>query len=203
MRICLSPLRYRKSDTFETVLERLATSWQGGLGRRFGCRIGRNDRPQASAYWKEDGLRPLQTQAVAIFTIIQDKASEGNRTHNRRFTKVAAATSNALLSLPLAPAADKAVPKTVPSRPEGETGNATSDHNGDSASSTMTTSTSNGVNGITTASSTTTRLAVLADLLADLPAAERREVIASLPSTDRAAIAKLLVSPQAQEARLS
>jgi hypothetical protein len=34
---------------------------------------------------------------------------------------------------------------------------------------------------------------VLAGLLADLPAPERREVIASLPPTDRATIAELLI----------
>jgi hypothetical protein len=37
------------------------------------------------------------------------------------------------------------------------------------------------------------KLAVLADLLADLPTAERRAVIASLPAADRVAIARLLV----------
>jgi Mg/Co/Ni transporter MgtE len=35
-------------------------------------------------------------------------------------------------------------------------------------------------------------LAVLADLLADLPSPQRREVIASLPTEDRAAIARLI-----------
>ena len=37
------------------------------------------------------------------------------------------------------------------------------------------------------------RLVVIADLLAELPQAERREVIAGLPPTDRAAIARLLI----------
>jgi hypothetical protein len=39
---------------------------------------------------------------------------------------------------------------------------------------------------------TDSRLAVLADLLADLPGPQRREVIASLPAADRVAIAKLI-----------
>ena len=39
----------------------------------------------------------------------------------------------------------------------------------------------------------THRLAVIADLLADLPEQERREVIADLPPADRAAIARLLI----------
>ena len=38
------------------------------------------------------------------------------------------------------------------------------------------------------------RLAVIADLLADLPQAERREVIDELPPSDRAAIARLLIA---------
>jgi hypothetical protein len=66
----------------------------------------------------------------------------------------------------------------------------------------LTTSTSNTSSIVTTATiasatttaSTTTRLAVLADLLAELPAPERREVIASLPAVDRAGIARILVS---------
>jgi hypothetical protein len=37
------------------------------------------------------------------------------------------------------------------------------------------------------------RLAVIADLLADLPDAQSREVIAELPPADRAAIARLLI----------
>jgi len=37
------------------------------------------------------------------------------------------------------------------------------------------------------------RLAVIADLLADLPEQQRREVIADLPAGDRAAIARLLI----------
>lgn len=37
------------------------------------------------------------------------------------------------------------------------------------------------------------RLAMIADLLADLPQAERRAVIADLAPTDRAAIARLLI----------
>jgi len=41
--------------------------------------------------------------------------------------------------------------------------------------------------------SDTDRLAVIADLLADLPQAGRREVIAQLPRADRAAIARLLI----------
>ncbi len=39
----------------------------------------------------------------------------------------------------------------------------------------------------------TDRLAVIADLLSDLPQAERREVIAELPPADRAAIARMLI----------
>ena len=42
------------------------------------------------------------------------------------------------------------------------------------------------------------RLAVIADLLADLPDAERREVIAELPPADRAAIARLLIGRNRQ-----
>jgi hypothetical protein len=42
------------------------------------------------------------------------------------------------------------------------------------------------------------RLAVIADLLADLPDAERREVIAELPPADRAAIARLLIGRDRQ-----
>ena len=38
------------------------------------------------------------------------------------------------------------------------------------------------------------RLTVIADLLADLPEAERRPVIADLPPADRAAIARLLIA---------
>jgi hypothetical protein len=42
------------------------------------------------------------------------------------------------------------------------------------------------------------RLAVIADLLAELPDAERREVIADLPPADRAAIARLLIGRNPQ-----
>ena len=42
------------------------------------------------------------------------------------------------------------------------------------------------------------RLAVIADLLTDLPDAERREVIAELPPADRAAIACLLIGRNPQ-----
>jgi len=45
----------------------------------------------------------------------------------------------------------------------------------------------------TSACTSEAKLAVLTDLLADLPSPERREVIASLPVADRAAIAKLIV----------
>ena len=45
------------------------------------------------------------------------------------------------------------------------------------------------------------RLEVIADLLADRPAAERREVIAELPPTDRAAIARLLIGRSSQGSR--
>jgi hypothetical protein len=38
-----------------------------------------------------------------------------------------------------------------------------------------------------------TRLAVLADLLAALPEVDRRELIADLPTSDRVAIARLLI----------
>jgi len=46
----------------------------------------------------------------------------------------------------------------------------------------------------TSACTSEAKLAVLADLLADLPGPQRREVIASLPAEDRAGIAHLLVS---------
>ena len=46
----------------------------------------------------------------------------------------------------------------------------------------------------TSACTSDAKLAVLADLLADLPGPQRREVIASLPAEDRAGIAHLLVS---------
>ena len=36
-------------------------------------------------------------------------------------------------------------------------------------------------------------MAVIADLLADLPEAERREVIAGLPTADRVIVAKILL----------
>jgi Mg/Co/Ni transporter MgtE len=49
-----------------------------------------------------------------------------------------------------------------------------------------------------TADSGADRLAVIADLLADLPDAERREVIAELPPADRAAIARLLIGSNRQ-----
>ncbi len=42
------------------------------------------------------------------------------------------------------------------------------------------------------------RLAVIADLLADLPDNERREVIAELPPADRAGIARLLIGRNRQ-----
>ncbi len=42
----------------------------------------------------------------------------------------------------------------------------------------------------TSACTSEAKLAVLADLLADLPTAERRDIIASLPTADRAAIAR-------------
>ena len=48
-------------------------------------------------------------------------------------------------------------------------------------------------NGAESPESGTDRLAIIADLLTDLPEAERREVIADLPPTDRAAIARLLI----------
>jgi hypothetical protein len=38
-----------------------------------------------------------------------------------------------------------------------------------------------------------TRLAVLAELLTDLPEVDRRELIADLPASDRVAIARLLI----------
>jgi hypothetical protein len=76
-----------------------------------------------------------------------------------------------LTTLPLAAAADKPVPKSVPGGLEGQ---------------------SSGVSHCTTATTgnETTRLAVLADLLSNLPAAERRDIIASLSPADRVAIAK-------------
>ena len=46
----------------------------------------------------------------------------------------------------------------------------------------------------TSACTSDAKLAVLADLLADLSSPQRREVIASLPTEDRAAIAKLVVA---------
>lgn len=46
----------------------------------------------------------------------------------------------------------------------------------------------------TSACTSDAKFAVLADLLADLPAPERREVIASLPTEDRAAIAKVVAA---------
>ncbi|MBN2272094.1 MAG: hypothetical protein JXN61_15880, partial [Sedimentisphaerales bacterium] len=65
-----------------------------------------------------------------------------------------------MTTLPLAPAFDKAVPKTVPYPQQGQP-----------------------ITAITATAVTidTTGLSLLADLLADLPVADRREVIASLP----------------------
>ena len=48
-------------------------------------------------------------------------------------------------------------------------------------------------NGAKTSDSDADRLAVIADLLADLPEAERREVIAELPPAERATIARMLI----------
>ena len=45
-----------------------------------------------------------------------------------------------------------------------------------------------------TDSAGTAHLAVIADLLADLPEDERRSVIADMASADRVAVAKMLVS---------
>ena len=45
----------------------------------------------------------------------------------------------------------------------------------------------------TSACTTDAKLAVLADLLADLPSPQRREVIAGLPAADRVAIARMLI----------
>ena len=45
------------------------------------------------------------------------------------------------------------------------------------------------------------RLPVIADLLADLPESERREVIAELSPVDRATIARLLIGLNAQRDR--
>ena len=56
-------------------------------------------------------------------------------------------------------------------------------------------------NGDESASSDADRLAAIADLLADLPQAERREVIAELPPADRAAIARLLIGRNRQGGR--
>lgn len=83
------------------------------------------------------------------------------------------------------------MPKSVPCGLEGDLDGATSCPETSSDSNTKTTSSSITTAATTTASATT-RLAVLADLLADLPAPERREVIASLPPTDRVAIARLI-----------
>lgn len=126
--------------------------------------------------------------------------------NNHRFTKLDATPSNALTSLVLTPTADNPVPKSVPCPPEEDPDGATSCPNTSSGIITKTTSSSSVTAATTTASATaaaatasaaTTRLAVLADLLADLPAPDRRAVFAGLPLTDRASIAKLLVSPQA------
>jgi len=51
-------------------------------------------------------------------------------------------------------------------------------------------------NARTGACTSNAKLAVLADLLADLPGPQRRQVIASLPLADRVAIARLLVLQQ-------
>jgi hypothetical protein len=99
-----------------------------------------------------------------------------------------------LKSLSLAPAADNPVPKSVPCPLEGDPDAATSCADTGSDSNTKTTSISSVVTATTTtASATTTRLAVLADLLTDLPSPQRREVIASLPAEDRATIARMLI----------
>jgi len=57
-------------------------------------------------------------------------------------------------------------------------------------------------NGAESPESNADRLAVIADLLADLSQAERREVIADLPPADRAAIARLLIGRKRQGDRL-
>ncbi len=56
-------------------------------------------------------------------------------------------------------------------------------------------------NGHKSASSDADRLAVIADLLADLPVAERRAVIDELAPADRVAIARMLIGRQCQGGR--
>ena len=55
--------------------------------------------------------------------------------------------------------------------------------------------------GIENGPNSADRLAVIADLLADLPEQQRREVIADLPPADRAAVARLLIGKGPSEGR--
>ena len=104
----------------------------------------------------------------------RDKAGEEIRTLNIQLGRLDGENSKATLGQEDADTPSAVVPKSVPSEHE---------------------------NGAESSESDADRLAVIADLLADLPEAERREVIAALPPAARAAIARLLIGRNRQGGR--
>ena len=97
------------------------------------------------------------------------QAGDGTRTHNNQLGRPSGGDSKDIQNQEDTDPAGLVAPKSVPSEPENAPDSASSDHN---------------------------RLAVIADLLADLPEAQSREAISQLTPQDHVAVAQLLIARQ-------
>ena len=114
-------------------------------------------------------LRSQKKRPASYSDTSRQQANGGTRTHNHRSAKLDGDDSKSSQNQGDTGPAGLVAPKSVPSEPENAPDSASSDHN---------------------------RLAVIADLLADLPEAQSREAISQLTPQDHVAVAQLLIARQ-------